>query len=63
VLSVSANGKQWRRVVHETDCPGGTRAHEFAPARARFVRLQAVKPDAPGQPGGRMAVAELELYG
>ena len=63
VLSVSADGKQWRRVVHETDCPGGTRAHEFAPARARFVRLQAVKPDAPGQPGGRMAVAELELYG
>jgi hypothetical protein len=29
---------------------------------ARYVRIQALKPDGPNQKGRQMAVAELEVY-
>jgi len=35
---------------------------EFKVVRAQFVRVSALKPDGPDQPGAQMAVAELEVY-
>jgi hypothetical protein len=37
-------------------------AVEFKPLRAQFVRVSAVRPDGPNQPGAQMGVAELEVY-
>jgi hypothetical protein len=28
----------------------------------RFVRVEAVKPNGPNQPGAQMSIAELEVY-
>lgn len=33
------------------------------PVSARYVRLIAVAPDGPGQPGGQMAINDVQLYG
>ncbi|MFC5404619.1 discoidin domain-containing protein [Cohnella soli] len=35
----------------------------FAAVNARYVRIKAVKPDTMGQPGGQMAISELQVYG
>ena len=35
----------------------------FDPVQARYIRIDAIKPDGPGQEGGQMAIAGLELYG
>ncbi len=59
---VSLDGGHWRELVHERNCPGGRREHKFTPVKARYVRVQAIKPDGPGQLGGQMAISELEVY-
>jgi hypothetical protein len=38
-----------------TGCAGGTREHESSPTQARVIRVRAIKPDAPNQPGVRMS--------
>ncbi|MGC8826931.1 MAG: hypothetical protein ACP5TV_08005, partial [Anaerolineae bacterium] len=32
------------------------------PLYVRFLRIRALKPDGPGQPGGQMSIAEVEVY-
>jgi hypothetical protein len=62
-VRLSADGQAWRTVAHVTGCKGGKREHAFAAAPARYVRVQALKPDGPDQEGRQMGVAELEAYG
>jgi hypothetical protein len=61
-ISVSPDGANWHTVAEKRGCTGGREYHEFAPTKARYVRVQSLKPDAAGQEGNRMAVAELEAY-
>ncbi|MGC8782767.1 MAG: discoidin domain-containing protein [Armatimonadota bacterium] len=61
-LWLSEDGKQWREVAHVTDGKGGVREHQLPPTQARYVRVQAMKPDGPNQPGTQMSIAELEVY-
>lgn len=62
-ILVSAGGKNdWKTVAHETGVKPGKHAHKFDAAPARYVRVQGIKPDGPNQPGGQMAVTELEVY-
>jgi len=35
---------------------------KFAPTKARWIRMDGLKPDDAGQPGGQMGIAELEAY-
>ncbi|MBI3921695.1 MAG: discoidin domain-containing protein, partial [Armatimonadetes bacterium] len=59
---LSEEGKTWKEVAHVDGCTGGTREHRFDLVRARFIRIQAVKPDGPNQVGAQMGIAELEVY-
>lgn len=61
-LLLSENGQDWAAVAEVAGCTGGTREHEFEPVSARYVRIRAIKPDGPDQPGGQMGIAELEVY-
>ncbi|MCY3021374.1 MAG: discoidin domain-containing protein [Planctomycetota bacterium] len=61
-LNLSADGKEWITIVHMQGCKGGRQEHHFAGTKARYVRVQALKPDGPDQEGKQMGVAELEVY-
>ena len=61
-LHLSRDGTTWKTVAHVTECKGGRREHAFDPLKARFVRVEAVKPNGPNQPGGQMSITELEVY-
>jgi hypothetical protein len=62
-VNLSADGQAWTTAAHVTGCNGGKREHAFAATPARYVRIQALKPDGPDQEGKQMGVAELEVYG
>lgn len=62
-VNVSADGQAWTTVAHARDATGGKPEHTFEPAPARYVRIQALKPDGPNQKGQQMGVVELEVYG
>ena len=59
---LSQDGKTWTTAA--SDDAGTPGKHEFviAPTQARFVRVQALKPNDANQVGGQMAIAELEVY-
>jgi len=61
-LSVSADREHWTTVAEAKELKGDPFAVDFAPVTAQWVRVSAVKPDGPDQPGRQMAVAELEVY-
>ncbi|MCL6473574.1 MAG: discoidin domain-containing protein [Firmicutes bacterium] len=61
-LWISEDGINWCEVAHVTDGVGGAREHRFPATPARYVRVQAVKPDGPNQLGVQMSIAELEVY-
>ncbi|MGD0088890.1 MAG: discoidin domain-containing protein [Planctomycetota bacterium] len=61
-VNLSADGKEWITIAHILGCTGGRREHPIANLPARYVRVQALKPDGPGQEGRQMGVAELEVY-
>jgi len=61
-VAVSADGRAWREVGAGDGLAGAPFACEFPPVPARFIRVSALKPDGPDQPGAQMAVAELEAY-
>ncbi len=59
----SPNGTNWTPVaVVSGHTTGGTYEHTFTAAQYRYVRVQAIKPDAAGQLGAQMAITELEVY-
>jgi hypothetical protein len=62
-LNASADGKEWTTLAHVKGCDGSRQEHRFAATKARYVRVQALKPDGANQPGTQMGVTELEVYG
>ena len=59
----SQDGKTWMTVAEvENNADGGEKVHSFAPTPARFVRVQAIKPDGANQPGAQMGIAELQVF-
>jgi hypothetical protein len=61
-LQVSADKETWQTVATANDLDGSPYAAEFAPVKARWIRVSALKPNGPKQKGTQMAVAELEVY-
>jgi hypothetical protein len=61
-ILLSEDGRAWREAARVAGAEGGLRDHVFDPISARFVRVQAIKPDGEGQSGVQMGIAELEAY-
>ena len=61
-IAVAADGKDWTEVHRGAGTTNGKYEHAFAPNSARYVRALSYKPNGPGQEGGQMFVAELEVY-
>jgi len=61
-LHLSGDGVEWQEMAHVTECEGGAREHALPPTSARYIRIESIKPDGPGQPGLQMSIAELEVY-
>ncbi len=61
-LCVSEDGQSWKTVATKDEHDGQPYEAVFDPITARYVRVCALKPDGPGQPGMQMSVAELEVY-
>ncbi len=61
-VSLSADGVSWKTVAEVKDSHGGVCEHPVDSVEARYVRVEAVKPDGPDQPGIQMSIAELEVY-
>lgn len=61
-LRLSADGTTWETVAAKTDHEGEPYEATLDLVEARYVRVCALKPDGPDQPGAQMAIAELEVY-
>lgn len=61
-VHISPDASAWTTVAHVAECEGGSHEHRFEARPARYVRVEAVKPDGPGQEGVQMHIAELEVY-
>jgi len=61
-IGLSADGRTWETVASADHLEGQPYVGEFKVVRAQFVRVSALKPDGPNQPGAQMAVAELGVY-
>jgi len=61
-IQVSADRQTWQTVATAENPDGKPYGADFSPIAARYVRMSALKPDGPDQPGQQMAVAELEVY-
>lgn len=61
-VRLSADGAAWNTVAAKEAYDGAPFELGLDPVAARYVRILALKPDGPNQPGGQMAVAELEVY-
>lgn len=59
---VSADDGNWRNVAHAVTERGGEYEHRFTPEEVQFVRVQSVTPNGPGQTGGQMSIAELQVF-
>jgi hypothetical protein len=60
---VSADGDEWKTIAHvKGNTSGGAKPLTFAPTEVRYVRVQAVTPDGPDQPGAQMAITELQVF-
>ena len=61
-ILVSDDGDVWKNVAHATTDKGGTYEHRVAPVEVQYVRVQAVTPNGPGQPGAQMSIVELQVF-
>ncbi len=61
-IRVSADRQSWQTVAEAANLAGQPFETTFVPAAARYVRVSALAPDGPDQPGRQMAVVELEAY-
>jgi hypothetical protein len=62
-VMISDDGEEWKTVADVKDNKaGGAFTHTFAPTDARYIRVQAVTPDGPDQPGGQMSITELQAF-
>jgi hypothetical protein len=56
------DGQKWQKLAHLRDQKGGRIEIAFPLAETRILRVRAIKPDGPGQPGTQMSIVELEAY-
>lgn len=61
-IRLSPDGKEWKTVATKADHDGQPFEVTLDGVPARFVRVCALKPDGPNQPGAQMSIAELEVY-
>lgn len=61
-LLASRDGQTWQSLARRSDQKGGRVEIAFPTIEARMLRVRAIKPDGPGQPGSQMSIAELEAY-
>lgn len=61
-ILTSFDGQTWDVARTVRNNAGGRYEHTMTPTIARWVRIQAVKPDGPDQTGVQMGIAELEVY-
>ena len=61
-LKLSADRNTWTTVASKKDHDGTPYEATFEPVTARYVRVSALKPNGPDQPGQQMSVRELEVY-
>jgi len=61
-IRLTADRIAWRTVASRSDHEGTPYEAMFDPVEARYARICALKPDGPGQKGGQMSIAELEVY-
>ncbi len=61
-VTVSEDRSTWNTVYEDKDADGSPVETRFAPAKARYVRVIADKPDGPGQKGYQMQILELGVY-
>jgi hypothetical protein len=61
-VQLSPDGERWQTVAEAGGLEGRPFIVEFKAQRARLVRVSALKPDGPNQPGAQMGIAELEVY-
>jgi hypothetical protein len=59
---MSADHVAWQTVAEKDGLDGKPFEATFDPVKARHVRVSALKPDGPDQPGSQMSIAELEVY-
>lgn len=59
---LSDDGKDWVKVAEASGASKTRQELEFAPTEARYVRIVALTPNGPNQPGIQMGIAELEVY-
>lgn len=58
--SVSSDRKNWDALDERALTGGGQTAEwKFAPRQGRYIRVTAVKPDGPDQPGYQMSISEI----
>ena len=62
-VRVSEDGVTWKAVAEADGLAGEPWETSFPPVNARLIRLDALKPDGPDQPGGQMKVYEFEVFG
>ncbi len=61
-IRLSQDGQKWQTVASKDGHDGQPYETTIEPVSARYIRVCAIKPDGPDQPGGQMSVAELEVY-
>lgn len=61
-VATTPGNANFATVKSVTGGTGGVANHAFTSASARYVRIKALKPDGPGQPGNQMGLAEVEVY-
>ena len=58
----TTDGAKWQKLASLRDQKGGRVEVRVDPVQARILRVRAIKPDGPDQPGTQMSIAELEAY-
>jgi hypothetical protein len=61
-LLAQRDGGKWQSLATRTADRAGRVEIPFDPIEARVLRVRAIKPDGPDQPGTQMAIAEFEAY-
>ena len=61
-IQISVDGAAWSTVSEADNLNGSPYSCEFAPTKAKYVRVRGLKPDGENQPGAQMSIAELEVY-
>ena len=61
-ILLSQDGVNWQTVAHAENNAAMRSGATFSPTAARYVRVRALKPNGPDQPGIEMAISELEVY-